>query len=133
MAHTEEDFPYIECNACKIRYGAFSGDAATQCPHCGEGMRVQLFPGDEGYGDHGPATAGNAQMHQAHAHLAATLPVPVVNPGPLTYALAATLLGLGLAHSRAAYPRPLAPRAALVRAMFDAGQAFDDGERGEGG
>ena len=67
---------------------------------------------------------GSTTMHQAHAYLAARLPVPVINPGPLTYKLAETLLGLGLTHSRAAYPKSFAPRDDLVRAMFDAGAAF---------
>ena len=65
---SDDQFPYIKCTHCEISYGAFRGDAATQCPHCGEGMRVQLFPGDEGYGATGPATAGDDKMHQAHAH-----------------------------------------------------------------
>lgn len=47
---------------------------------------------------------GSTTMHQAHGHLSAALPVPVINPGPLTYKLAELALGLGLSHSRAAYP-----------------------------
>ncbi len=47
---------------------------------------------------------GSTTMHEAHAALAAALPVPVINPGPLTYKLAEAALGLGLSHSRAAYP-----------------------------
>lgn len=49
---------------------------------------------------------GSTTMHQAHAHLAEHLPVPVINPGPLTYKLAETLLGLRLTQSRTSYPRP---------------------------
>lgn len=49
---------------------------------------------------------GSTTMHQAHGFLAENLPVPVVNPGPLTYKLAELVLGLRLTHSRAAYPKP---------------------------
>jgi allantoin racemase len=62
---------------------------------------------------------GSTTMHQAHGWLAARLPVPVVNPGPLTYKLAEACLGLGLSHSRRAHPASLAPRDDLVRAMVD--------------
>lgn len=61
---------------------------------------------------------GSTTMHQAHAYLAAALPVPVINPGPLTYKLVETVLALGLSHSRAAYPRPRVPKPDLLRAMF---------------
>jgi len=71
---------------------------------------------------------GSTTMHEAHGYLAGRLEVPVVNPGPLTYKLAEALLGLGLSQSRKAYPKPLAPKDALVRAMFDAGAAFGNTE-----
>lgn len=61
---------------------------------------------------------GSTTMHQAHAYLAARLPVPVINPGPLTYKLAEAALALGLRHSRKAFPKPLAPRTDLIDAMF---------------
>ena len=76
---------------------------------------------------------GSTTMHQAHAHLAARLPVPVVNPGPLTYKLAETMLGLGLGHSRAAYPRTLAPRRDVIHAMLDAAEAHEAGAAGPDG
>ena len=63
---------------------------------------------------------GSTTMHQAHSHLASVLDVPVVNPGPLSYKRVETLLALGLAHSRTAYPRPQQPKPAMVTAMFDA-------------
>ncbi|MCF8484963.1 MAG: aspartate/glutamate racemase family protein [Rhodobacteraceae bacterium] len=63
---------------------------------------------------------GSTTMHQAHAYLAARLPVPVVNPGPLTYKLAEAMLGLGLTHSRAAYPTSLAPKDDVIHAMLEA-------------
>lgn len=63
---------------------------------------------------------GSTTMHQAHAYLAARLPVPVVNPGPLTYKLAEAMLGLGLTHSRAAYPTSLAPKDDVIHTMLEA-------------
>ena len=67
---------------------------------------------------------GSTTMHQAHAYLAARLPVPVINPGPMTYKLAEAVLGLGLSHSRAAYPKSPAPRHAHLHAMLDAGEVL---------
>jgi allantoin racemase len=61
---------------------------------------------------------GSTTMHQAHAYLAARLPVPVINPGPLTYKLAEAALALNLKHSRKAFPKPLAPRLDLIDAFF---------------
>jgi allantoin racemase len=61
---------------------------------------------------------GSTTMHQSHAHLAANLPVPVINPGPLTYKLAEALIGLRLSQSRTAFPRPSVPKLELVDAML---------------
>lgn len=69
---------------------------------------------------------GSTTMHQAHGFLVERLPVPVVNPGPLTYKLAEAMLGLGLTHSRTAYPVSPAPRHDVFRAMVDV-VAADDG------
>ncbi|RDC75220.1 hydrogenase expression protein HupH [Rhodovulum sp. 12E13] len=63
---------------------------------------------------------GSTTMHEAHGYLAERLPVPVVNPGPLTYKLAEAVLGLGLTHSRAAWPASPAPRRDVLHAMLDA-------------
>lgn len=60
---------------------------------------------------------GSTTMHEAHAYLAQQLPVPVINPGPLSYRLAQNALQLGLSHSRATYPEPLAPRLDTYKAM----------------
>lgn len=65
---------------------------------------------------------GSTTMHEAHGYLASQLPVPVINPGPLTYKLAEAALGLGLAHSRKAYPKSPAPRREVIRAMLDAAE-----------
>lgn len=63
---------------------------------------------------------GSTTMHQAHGHLAANLPVPVINPGPLTYKLAEAVLGLGLTHSRSAYLKPNVPKLEMAHAMMEA-------------
>ncbi len=68
---------------------------------------------------------GSTTMHQAHAHLSANLPVPVINPGPLTYKLAEAVLGLGLTHSRQAYPKPSVPKAEMAHAMLEAAAASE--------
>jgi allantoin racemase len=59
-------------------------------------------------------------MHDAHPYLSENLPVPVVNPGPLTYKLAEAMLSLGLSHSPRAYRRPDVPKPEMVRAMVAA-------------
>lgn len=61
---------------------------------------------------------GSTTMYQAAAWLAERLPVPVINPGPLTYKLVETLLALRLSHSRAAYPKPLSPQIPMLQAML---------------
>jgi Asp/Glu/hydantoin racemase len=66
---------------------------------------------------------GSTTMHQAHAHLQARLPVPVINPGPLSYKIAESMLALGHTHSRSAYPRPMHPRLDMLTAMMDAARA----------
>ena len=66
---------------------------------------------------------GSTTMHQAHAYLQARLPVPVINPGPLSYKIAESMLALGHTQSRTAYPRPLHPRLDMLTAMMDAARA----------
>jgi Asp/Glu/hydantoin racemase len=66
---------------------------------------------------------GSTTMHQAHAYLQARLPVPVINPGPLSYKIAESMLALGHTHSRTAYPRPMHPRLDMLSAMMDAAKA----------
>ncbi|MBL8588336.1 MAG: hydrogenase expression protein HupH [Methylobacteriaceae bacterium] len=60
---------------------------------------------------------GSTTMHEAHAYLAERLPVPIVNPGPLTYRLAETAIRLRLRHSRIAYPAPRDDARAVLAAM----------------
>ena len=64
-------------------------------------------------------------MHEAHPYLADALPIPVINPGPLTYKLAELALGLGLTHSRKAYPRPSVPKFGMAHAMLAAAEAAE--------
>ena len=66
---------------------------------------------------------GSTTLHQAGDHLAENLPVPVINPGPLTYKMAELLLGLRLTHSRPAFPSPAVPKLDVAHAMLDAAQA----------
>ena len=61
---------------------------------------------------------GSTTMHQAHEYLSRHLDVPVINPGPLSYRAAEQMLALRLAHSRAAYPRPLAPLQGMIDGMM---------------
>ncbi len=63
---------------------------------------------------------GSTTMHQAHGYLSEPLPVPVINPGPLSYKLVEAMLALGLSHSRRAYPRPLVPKPDVISAMLAA-------------
>jgi allantoin racemase len=63
---------------------------------------------------------GSTTMHEAHQHLQDHLPVPVINPGPLSYFVAEALIALGLTHSRRSFPRSLAPKPGMITAMLDA-------------
>lgn len=65
-------------------------------------------------------------MHQANAYLVENLNVPVINSGPLSYKIVNAMLDLGLAHSRAAYPRPLVPKQKLIHAMLNAARKSSD-------
>ena len=66
---------------------------------------------------------GSTTMHAAHPHLSAELPVPVINPGPLSYKVIELMLALGLRQSRIAYPLPLTPKVDLIHAMVGAGRS----------
>lgn len=65
---------------------------------------------------------GSTTMHQAHAWLCERLPVPVINPGPLSYKMAEAALALGLRHSRVGYPAPMFPRLDMLQSMLVAAQ-----------
>ncbi len=70
---------------------------------------------------------GSTTMHQAVPYLREQLPVPVINPGPLTYKVAEMLIGLGLSHSRTAYRRPDVPKPGMLEAMMKAAAASEEG------
>jgi Asp/Glu/hydantoin racemase len=63
---------------------------------------------------------GSTTMHQAVPYLTEQLPVPVINPGPLTYKLAELVLGLGLSHSKKGWPAPTVPKPEMLTAMMQA-------------
>lgn len=65
---------------------------------------------------------GSTTMHQAHGWLQSRLPVPIINPGPMSYKMAEAALALGLRQSRQAYPKPLHPRLDMLEAMMAAAQ-----------
>ena len=58
-------------------------------------------------------------LHQVAEHVTAALGIPVVNPGPYSYKLAETMLGLGLSHSHIAYPRSARPQLRMAHTMID--------------
>jgi allantoin racemase len=49
---------------------------------------------------------GSTTMHQAHTFLSENLPVPVLNPGLITYKICEIFLELGLTHSKKSFPSP---------------------------
>lgn len=71
---------------------------------------------------------GSTTMHQAHAYLQNRLPVPIINPGPLSYKMAEAALALGHSHSRVGYPKPMHPRLDMLEAMLGAArQSLESG------
>src|SRR5207244_3990867 len=68
---------------------------------------------------------GSTTMHQAVPYLQAELPVPIINPGPLSYKLAELVLGLGLTQSKQAYPFPNVPKPDMLAAMMEAAEASE--------
>jgi allantoin racemase len=49
---------------------------------------------------------GSTTMHQAGEYMAAHLPAPVINPGPVAIKITEALVQLGLTHSKVDYPSP---------------------------
>jgi len=68
---------------------------------------------------------GSTTMHESHAYLAEHLPVPIINPGPLSYRMAETALALGVTHSRSSYPSPVVQKDDLFHTMLDAAAAAE--------
>ena len=52
---------------------------------------------------------GSTTMHQSHGFLQQSLPVPVINPGLISYKLCEIFLETGLTHSKMAFPAPQQP------------------------
>lgn len=71
---------------------------------------------------------GSTTMHQSATYLSEKLPVPVINPGPLTYKLAETVLGLGLTHSHVAYQKPRVHKAEMTTTMLEAARDLEAGK-----
>ncbi len=71
---------------------------------------------------------GSTTMHQAHRYLQERLPVPVLNPGPLSYLSTETTLALGLTQSRKAYPRPLVSKTKMISEMLAAAAISEQSE-----
>ena len=65
---------------------------------------------------------GSTTMHEAYPYLRDRLPVPVLNPGPLSYLTAEAMLALRLTQSRSSYPRPLEAKLEMIRAMMAAAE-----------
>lgn len=58
---------------------------------------------------------GSTTMHQSAAFLAASLPVPVINPGQVAWKQLELLLTLGLSHSKLAFPAPEVEKGSEIR------------------
>tara|TARA_B100002052_G_scaffold297206_2_gene327377 strand:- start:85 stop:852 length:768 start_codon:yes stop_codon:yes gene_type:complete len=69
---------------------------------------------------------GSTTMHQAGEFLSNELPIPIINPGPLSYKLAETMLDVGLSHSKKAFPEPLAPKISMIKAMLEAARKTEE-------
>ena len=62
---------------------------------------------------------GSTSMHQSHAYLTEKIPVPIINPGPVTYKVVEAVLGLGLSQSRQYYKPPIVRVDDTLKAMLD--------------
>jgi allantoin racemase len=60
---------------------------------------------------------GSTTMHQSHAYLSARLPVPVINPGVVSYKLTEMMVLTGLAQSKKAYLQPELPNDDIFKAV----------------
>ena len=71
---------------------------------------------------------GSTTMHQSAKFLAEHLPVPLINPGPLSYKTAEAMMSLDLAQSRKAYTAPKVDKRSMIHAMLDAAAAEQAGK-----
>lgn len=74
---------------------------------------------------------GSTTMHQAHAFLGDRLPVPIINPGPLTYKISKVFLALRLSHIQAAYPGAADVKSQVIKAMLTAAVSTETGTSGQ--
>ena len=101
----------------------FSGREAEVFPKMQEACERGLAKGAD------VIVLGSTTLSQAGPYLSENLPVPVVNPGPLSLKMVETVLGLGHSHSPVAHPKPAVPRPKMIHAMMDAArdhQTADD-------
>jgi allantoin racemase len=68
---------------------------------------------------------GSTTMHQSAKFLAENLPVPLLNPGPVTYKMAELMLSLKLTHSHVAYPKPNKEKLGMLHAMMDGAARYE--------
>lgn len=97
-----------------------AGKEADVLPRMEEGCRRLVDAGSD------VIVLGSTTMHQAHGYLAEALPVPVINPGPLSYKLVEAMMSLGLTQSGRAYPRPLTPKTGMIHAMLEAAASHEN-------
>lgn len=69
---------------------------------------------------------GSTTMHDSAAMMAERLPVPVINPGPLSYKIAEAMLTLDMRQSRVLYQRPHAFKPEMIHRMMDAAPGSPD-------
>ena len=60
---------------------------------------------------------GSTTMHQSHKYLTERLPVPVINPGVISYKLCEMMVLTGLAQSKKAYLQPELPNDDIFKAV----------------
>ena len=100
----------------------YDGNEAEVFPHMAEAGRRAVDNGAE------VVCLGSTTMHQAGPYLSENLPVPVLNPGPVSYKMIQAMLGLGHSHSRAGNPSPVVREDAMVHAMLDAARASKEAD-----
>jgi allantoin racemase len=60
---------------------------------------------------------GSTTMHQSHRYLCERLPVPVINPGVVSYKICEMMALTGLAQSKKTYLQPESPNDAIFRSV----------------
>jgi allantoin racemase len=67
---------------------------------------------------------GSTTMHQSGSYLSERLPVPVLNPGPISYKVAELMLKTKLSQSKTAYPTPRNAMDEKFHAMMETARKF---------